>query len=175
MASQEPGRDDTRETLDETRRLLRKGVWSMERHPSQPFARHPAAQLLLLWLIEHSEPSDLAPRTRGRWDELGWYPRVRIPGRANASPAERIAHLRGTSRQAQEQLLNRLRDHGLIDFDNGFQNLQIVARDPDDLWSKDDSGQAPDTLTTRPSIRRTVILRANEVEQTPIEVGQGIN
>jgi hypothetical protein len=129
---------DDRHTLDKTKELLRKGVWEMERSPDSIISKYPAALLLLLWLIDHISQHDCAPVQQTRWDELGWFPRVQVPvtaktGSAKTSPAKRIAVLRGLSRQSQEQLLNRLRDHGIISFDKGFQNIEIKARDADDL------------------------------------------
>ncbi|HEX3960809.1 MAG TPA: hypothetical protein VHZ03_30010 [Trebonia sp.] len=147
-----------RHTLAETRQILRDYVWHRDRLGL--FYRQTAAQVLMLWLIDHVH--DCAPKDHTRWDELRWYPRVKVSGAirmASVNEARTIAGLRGASYQSMRDMLRSLRDDGLITYDEGYTNIRIVGRDQDDM-----PRAAEPRLKSRGT--RTVLMCADDVEES---------
>ena len=149
--------DYPRHTLAESKQLLRDYVWHLDRMGA--FHRQTADEVLLLWLIDHVEQP--APKDHTKWDELRWYPRVKVSGAIRAAAvneARTITTMRDASYQATRDSLKRLSARGLISYDDGYQNIRIVCRDQDDA--------APAGLTRKrtSSGRRTVLRAVDEVE-----------
>jgi hypothetical protein len=155
--------DYPRHTLAETQKILRDYVWHRDRLGL--FYRRTAEQVLMLWLIDHvSGGTECAPKDHTRWDELHWFPRVKVSGAiraANVNEARTIAELRGANYQSTRDMLRSLRDDGLITYDEGYTNIRIVGRDQDDM-----PGSASARKPQKTSGTRTVLMRASDVEET---------